>query len=544
MWLWLQQTFWMRLSTGQRERLWARFDHDPEPDLQTQLIRILIATSSKRVEALVFDNSLALKPNRLTRKILKSSHNKVLLYQVLKSSALDLHEIALTRLADLNAKEYLQDFLSLISSSNVQLQGIAAATLVRWQYPVSATYIIPLFTASGTCASISGLQSLSAIVKPDTLDWLVKQWQQGSLNHAHIGTLFHCAVRFSYDLNSLLPQYYQTFIELNATQKIDTLAVLTKRREITISAAFIRQTIESKQCDNAVKLLLIPYLWQQSTDEHIAYAKQLMFTSTPKLIQHSNKLVDSGKTTALPITAPQTATPMSTLMSLSAPLMESPASSSITNKKQPAKRARKVARIDPLSNQELAVRYCNEASLVKAFLHQYLSEDCTTPSTLIEIGRACVNAGIAYQTVKTDELHQQIIGLILSPENATSPYLIQWLGWRELQLNLDHIAINSNRLTLVKIAEISHDIPLLTSWLTHQYIGVKKAAAKRLLQISEPLSTPYRTTITAALDDPELTSLLRNSHLKEVTKVLIPLFTHNPKKALLSLSYINGDSAS
>ncbi|MDN3682417.1 hypothetical protein QWZ04_19105 [Vibrio tapetis subsp. quintayensis] len=531
------------LSTVQLERLWARFENDPEPDLQALLIRILIATSCNRVEALIYDHSSKLKPNRLTRKILKSSQNKVLLYQVLRSSDLSLHEVALSRLANLDAKEYLQDFLCLLSSSNVQLQDIAATTLLRWQYPISAQYISPLLSindVSQSSTSRACLQTLLPILKQDTLDLLINQWQQGSLRSDYIGVLLSCAARFKFDLNSVLPLYYQAFPALNTEQQIDTLSLLTTSIGVTISAAFIRQTIESRRCDNATKLLLIAYLWQQDQSEHQAYAKQLMFTDSASLIQVPPALSITKKSQVVTVTNRESTAVTSTLMSLSAPLVEFSSAASSSKPAPPTKRARKIARIDSISNQAIAVRYCNNPQVLRDFCHSTQLEN-SPDHMILELCRACISNDICFQEMKTDELHLRIINMIVNAEDGADLRLMQWLEWRDLHPSLEQLQHAESHLTLANLTSVANDLPLLISLLKHPYIGIKQAAATRIIHICDTDSSDYYTITSAILDDIELYPLLHKLQSETITNALSSLFKSDSKKALLSLGYLSAN---
>ncbi|MGF1709708.1 hypothetical protein L4C37_03855 [Vibrio kagoshimensis] len=520
---------------------------DPEPELEQALYYLLAKVAPNKLDDLVeqeWNRSLSspLKTSlglSRTRKLLKASSNKVHLFKYLENDDLLIQRIALTRLSDLDAREYLQSFLSMLSSAQQPMQDIAISTLLRWQYPVAPQYLESIIRNNHPISKV-----LPFITKESFL-LLLEQWQSGEMNKSNVASFLSLTSRFDCDLSEIVKHFFAEFGRLEPQHQIDSLTELCQSREMHIPVSFLRMHLQSQTLDNSVRLLLIKNLASQNAPASKSLINELIFDnayidfkSTERSDSEVNSRLEEIETKKAEVNTKDNSSknsnlssikPMSTLAALSMPLDEKTTSPA----KQPFKKSqRKIAIIESLTNRSKVIEYCaSQEQLIE--LCTAISIEQLDEEDFFAIVKASLRCNLAYASIRSDELDDYAHKLLVNSDYRTElKTLVEWLGPVHLQTEIPALVELSSPLLVSQLIPFIEDLDVLNILLEHPYLGVKQQAIIKLESLMRSDKTRYIELIHFALSSPDLHSTVNQFDHTVLEEELVLLLNTHPLKAL------------
>ena len=493
------------LSREQCSLLSEMLFDDLDPELKRTLLTVLSIGNPTQLELIA---------EKLTvteyRSYLNGTHNRAALYKAMKSQDMRSRQIAYRRLSQSNAREYLQEFLSGLSNSDVQIRRISIETLARWQYSIELKHISTTHITATT-----ELDLLSTLLKPEAKMWFIEQWSQDVIDISLTPSIIKLSVSLNDPVDSILDRVYTRFNSLGLSSQIETLEVIFTSIDKPLSLAFIRQQLESTQTDNAVRQALVTHLSQQELAQYQCYFEQL-------LLQQGYTLDTPTDTSAYdahkPMQSKNVSNPTSTLAALSI-------ASTDSNKQRKDK---KRAKLEAVDNQTYAIANCNNANhLIQLCSEEHLST--MRPQAASALVMALVDNNIPFSEVSNSQLENVIAASLADESFHRINPLLNWLGKEWLDRNWTAL-INHERLAVQQACvSFIHDEQSLNDCFAHPYIGIQEQAIRRLAHLGY-LSD--RLILDAIVSCPLLINDQTVLRPQRVYQALMACSVHHPVQAL------------
>jgi len=495
------------------QQLIDRYQDDPEPELAQTLCYLIVKVKPEWLTQQIKQATSAQQ-----RQIVKALQDKAALYRATKSADPVVKRIVIQRLAKLDAREYLQDFLLWLNDADFDIFRCSADKLAEWNYPVSHQHLKPLIS--------SGRHKLDCalpLLGEQAFLQLNQIWQSRQLPPYNLPAYLRLAQKYNQLSDELLTDYYQRFFGLETWLQLESLQILTADKTLLLPVAFLRQCLESEALDNSVRRLLIAHLTNTKSEPHNDYLKSLYFPAHNRIdaqepageiavTAETNEAEDIQQTSTLSALLNQSKTrqpevsydnPLPQELEHFEPLLQH------QQERYSGGRKNKVARIEPLSAQALARQLCS---------HREWIEQALKTSADINVLKACIQFGISYASVRSSELDSWLFN---SESDVEKQLLtIEWLDDSIPETFIQKALDDANPALTVKAIGYCQDKQQLNSLLNHPFIDVKKQAFKQLLTQVADQPEQLEPLITKALDSDELVDLISAGQLEANEELL------------------------
>jgi len=492
-----------------------RYQDDPEPELAQTLCYLLAKVKPEWLNRQIKQAGKAEQ-----RQIVRALTDKVALYRAAKSADPIVKRVAIQRLAKLDAREYLQDFLQWLNDADFDIYRCSADKLAEWHYPVSHQHLASLIS-SGTHRLDCALPLLGG----QAFLQLSEMWQNKQFPSHNLPVFLRLALKYQQPSDELLTDYYQQFFGLDTAIQLESLQVLTLDKTLLLPVAFLRQCLESEALDNSVRRLLITHLTNTDSEPHQDYLKSLYFPAHNRIDAQvsAGDIPEQAELVPTETEKVQQTSTLSALLNQSKPLQpgvsyDNPLPQELEHfepllqhqqTRFSAGRKNKVARIDSLSAQILARQLCNDSEWIEQALKSSPDND---------VLKACIQFGISYSSVRSAELNSWLFNS--GSDTQKQLLTIEWLGEELPETMINQALQAANPALTVKAIHFCHDNERLQTLLSHPFIDVKKQAFKQLLVLADDQPEQLYTLIAKALNSDELVDLISVSNLEANEELL------------------------
>ncbi|WCE31647.1 hypothetical protein [Vibrio sp. SCSIO 43137] len=489
-----------------------RYQDDPEPELAQTLCYLIAKVKPEWLAQQIKQTTGAQQ-----RQIVKALQDKAALYRAAKSADPVVKRIAIQRLAKLDTREYLQDFLLWLNDADFDVFRCSADKLDDWNYPVGHQHLEPLIS--------SGRHKLDyalPLLGEQAFLQLSQLWQKRQLPSHNLPAYLRLAQKYNQLSDELLTEYCQQFYRLKTAEQLESLQILTTDKPLLLPVAFLRQCLESEALDNSVRRLLIAHLTNTKSEPHIDYLKSLYFPAHNRIDAKEPAeeiaIIDEAETEDVQQTSTLSAllsqsqsrqpevsydNPLPQELEHFEPLLQHQQTRFSSGRKN------KVARIESLSAQTLARQLCSDREWIEQALK-------TSPDN--DVLKACVQFGINYPSVRSAEADSWLYS---SDSDAQKQLLtIEWLGDGIPETFIQKALVHANPALTVKVIRYCHDKQQLNFLLNHPFIDVKKQAFKQLLVLAGDQPEQLHTLIAKALNCDELVDLISVKQLETNEELL------------------------
>ncbi|NOI80856.1 hypothetical protein F0237_09275 [Vibrio tubiashii] len=493
-----------QLSLEQAKKILSALKQlDIEPDLSTLLIKILAKHNVINLES-----EYQSKDPSINKQLLTASTDRVLLYKYLRGSNLILSRTAYHRLGELNAREYLQDFLAGMAHVDPQVRETSIQTLLNWQYKIGIDHLEPLLKIDNVC-----LSGLIPLVDDDVIPWLSKEIRQDRVAARYLPSLVKLMVQAGYQLDTVIDDIYIHFPSLDELQKLDLLDTLNSLEDLDLSTAFLRQCIENTSFSNAVREYFVQHLSLRKGIHHQQYYSQLLLEKLH---------LDMGNAEEPKVHSQSAEAPFSTLASLSIP------------SQQTSRRVKKASQIQMISNRSFALQYCSNKELLNEFSQTFNIEELG-PHEFGSFINACIRLDLSSEVMLDGGSQRKLLSLLGDNTIWNYASLWNWLGaaWvnhhQEYLLSHQTLAVSESTIPFIV------DVNTLKICCSHHYVGIKKKAWERCRELEV---ITEEELIRAVFEDSDLHQLLPKLEQEQVSKQLLAIGSHDIKLALIRINIL------
>lgn len=478
---------------------------DFEPDLVALLIKVIANNHHNNLN----DADLSELPFS-KRQLALASTDKHHLFDCIHNDDLLLSRNAYQRLNELNAREYVEEFVAALSHPDQRIRDISTRTLCDWNFKLETEHLKPLLSQPNT-----SINCLLPIVDREAALWLRELLLTKQLSSHHIASVVQLSVLRNLECNSLLPTLYELFPSLSELHQVEILTVIEREPSIVLSAAFLRQTIESCDYSQVVKQCLVKHLASQPEQSHQHYLQELLFFTQPLEIKELDAVNEPLNDKKAQATAP--------FSSLSA-LMVSPPTSVKANDNN--------AQWDnKISNRSFAMKFCKSRPLLESFAKSEEAKELSQYE-LKEFIYACIRLKLTPEIIN-EVIECQILDTIAQDTSWQYRSLWDWLGHDKTIRYLQRLQGIENLSLIESLIPYHDDIDILTRFSSHSYIGIKQKAHLRLYELGVTSEIEFFRSL---LTDLEMQPLLSEFDLD---RAIILLNEVSQQDLYLALSGLN-----